>query len=81
MDLIYLDYNCFQRFFDDPSQVRIQMESLACEEIFGRAQRKEFKLIWSFMHEDENMLCPFSERKIEVARLASLCKMAIGPEE
>jgi hypothetical protein len=22
MDLIYLDYNCFQRRFDDPSQVR-----------------------------------------------------------
>ena len=25
MSLIYLDYNCFQRGFDDPSQTRIQM--------------------------------------------------------
>lgn len=31
MDLIYLDYNCFQRRFDDYSQIRIQMEVLAYE--------------------------------------------------
>ena len=34
MDLVYLDYDCFQRGFDDPRQVRIQMEALACQEIF-----------------------------------------------
>lgn len=32
MDLIYLDYNCFQRRFDDASQIRIKLEALACEE-------------------------------------------------
>lgn len=37
MDLVYLDYNCFQRGFDDPGQVRIQMEALACQEIFIKA--------------------------------------------
>jgi len=25
MILLYLDYNCFQRSFDDPTQIRIQM--------------------------------------------------------
>jgi hypothetical protein len=24
--LVYLDYNCFQRGFDDPAQVRIRVE-------------------------------------------------------
>jgi hypothetical protein len=38
MDLIYLDYNCFQRGFDDPRQIRMQMEALACQEIFTRAE-------------------------------------------
>jgi hypothetical protein len=33
MHLLYLDYNCFQRGFDDPGQVRIQIEALACQEI------------------------------------------------
>lgn len=81
MDLIYLDYNCFQRGFDDFRQIRIQMEALACQEIFVIAERDEVRLVWSFMHEDETILCPFSERKYEVLRLASLCRTRIGPEE
>ncbi len=28
MQMVYLDYNCFQRGFDDPGQVKIQMETL-----------------------------------------------------
>ncbi len=40
MELIYLDYNCFQRGFDDPRQMRIQMEALACQEVFLKAERK-----------------------------------------
>ena len=79
MDLIYLDYNCLQRGFDDPSQIKIQLEALACEEIFRKAENKDIRLIWSFMHEDENILCPFLERKLEVLRLFTLCKVKIGP--
>lgn len=81
MDLIYLNYNCFQRGFDDFRQVKIQMEALACEEIFARAERKKIKLVWSFMHEDENILCPFVERRIEVYRLSALCEVRIGPKK
>ncbi len=79
--LIYLDYNCFQRSFDNPHQVRIQIEALACQEIFILAEKEKLKLAWSFMHEDENYLCPFSERKIEVLRLSGLCRVRIGPEK
>ena len=36
--LIYLDYNCFQRGFDDPRQIRIQKDAihLACAS-YGKA--------------------------------------------
>ncbi|MEW6387194.1 MAG: hypothetical protein AB1491_06735 [Thermodesulfobacteriota bacterium] len=81
MDLIYLDYNCFQRSFDEPRRIRIQMEALACQEIFLRAQASEIILVWSFMHEDETIICPFPERKYEVFRLATLCRTRLGPEE
>jgi len=81
MDLIYLDYNCFQRGFDDPQQIRIRMEALACQEIFVRAEEGEVRLVWSFMHEDETLLCPFPERKYEIFRLATLCKVRVGPRE
>lgn len=81
MDLIYLDYNGFQRGFDDPRQIRIQLEALACQEIFFRAEAGQVQLIRSFMHQDETIICPFPERKYEVARLAALCKIRIGPQE
>lgn len=81
MDLIYLDYNCFQRGFDDPREIRIQLEALACQEIFLRAEEGKIALVWSFMHEDETFLCPFPERKYEVIRLAYLCRIRIGPED
>jgi len=81
VDLIYLNYNCFQRGFDDPRQIRIQIEALACQEIFTRAEGGELQLVWSFMHEDETILCPFPERKYEVLRLSSLCKIRVGPKD
>ena len=81
MDLIYLEYSCFQRGFDDPRQIRIQLEALACEEIFAKAEKKEVRLVWSFMHEDENIVCPFMERKLEVYRLSTLCEIKIDPNK
>jgi hypothetical protein len=81
MDLLYLDYNCFQRGFDDPKQVRIQMEALACQEIFLRAERGQVRLVWSFMHEDETILCPFPERQYAVLRLSALCTRRVGPTQ
>ena len=81
MDLIYLDYNCFQRRFDDPNQIRIQIEALACQEIFNRAESQTAQLIWSFMHEDETLLCPFPERQEFALELSTLCQIRIGPED
>jgi predicted nucleic acid-binding protein len=33
------------------------------------------------MHEDETILCPFPERKYEAFRLATLCRVRVGPAE
>jgi hypothetical protein len=41
VDLFFLDYNDFQRGFDDSQQIKIQLEALACEEIFDKAEGKE----------------------------------------
>ncbi len=77
MDLIYLDFNCFQRGFDDQSQSRIQMEALACHLIFKDAFKDRIKLVWSFMHELENDLCPIESRKIEILRLSEHCQITL----
>jgi len=78
--LLYLDYNCFQRGFDDPRQVRIQMEALACQAIFSSAEQEAVTVHSDFMHQDETFLCPFPLRQQEALRLATLCKVRIGPE-
>lgn len=80
-DLLYLDYNCFQRGFDDPRQRRIRLEAEACEKIFEDAECGRIDLVWSFMHDDENRACPFIDRAQEVVRLAAICRVRIRPEE
>jgi predicted nucleic acid-binding protein len=79
-DLIYLDYNCFQRGFDDLTQTRIKVEAIACQEIFTQAERNKVTLIWSFMHQDETLLCPFPQRKYAVLNMATLCQVKVPPK-
>lgn len=38
-------------------------------------------LAWSFMHEDENDMSPFLDRKAEVIKLSELCRIRIAPSE
>ena len=47
---------------------------------YFRAEQDTIRLIWSFMHEDETLLCPMPARKYEAFRLATLCKVRLGPE-
>jgi len=79
VDLLYLDYNCFQRPFDKPLDARIQLEALACLEVFRRADEGMVNLVWSFIHQDEATLCPFPERKVATLRLAEICAVRRGP--
>lgn len=81
MQIVYLDYNCFQRPFDNPLDTRIQIEALVCVEILRRTEAGEIELVWSFMHDDEARVCPFPERKAETIRLAELCKIRQGPTD
>jgi predicted nucleic acid-binding protein len=81
MDRVYLDYNCFQRPFDDPSNTRIQIEALACIEIIRLADEREVELVWSFMHDDEARRCPFPDRRLATFRLAKVCAKRQEPTD
>jgi hypothetical protein len=78
---VYLDYNCFQRPFDNPLDTRIQIEALSCLEIIRRADEGRVVLVWSFMHDDESRLCPYPERRAEMLRLSGVCRKRQGPAE
>lgn len=59
---IYLDNCCFNRPFDDQSQIRIRLESEAKLRIQNDIVEGKFELVWSYILEGENMANPFEER-------------------
>lgn len=60
---IYLDNCCFNRPFDDQSQIRIKLESEAKLKIQNKIQEGSLELVWSYIVEAENEANPFEERK------------------
>lgn len=60
---IYLDNCCFNRPFDDQSQIRIRLESEAKLTIQELIQTGELSLVWSYILDYENSRNPFQERK------------------
>ena len=64
-----------------PARSRSSLRLSACEEIFLRAEIEQIQLAWSFMHEDETLLCPFPNRMNVAFILSTLCKIRIGPDD
>lgn len=60
---IYLDNCCFNRPFDDQTQIRIRLESEAKLKIQDDILAGKFELVWSYILEAENSANPFEERK------------------
>lgn len=64
---IYLDNCCFNRPFDDQSQLKIKLETDAKLFIQKKVLEGEFKLIWSYILEMENNHNPYEDRKNSIA--------------
>ena len=60
---IYLDNCCFNRPFDDQSQLRIKLEAEAKLKIQDEIKAGRFQLIWSYILQSENEANPYSERR------------------
>ena len=60
---IYLDNCCFNRPFDDQSQLRIKLESEAKLKIQDDIKEGVFQLIWSYILQCENEANPYDERQ------------------
>lgn len=78
---IYLDTNIYNRPFDDQSQVKIRLETIAIFSILQKIKNKELKLIWSFMIDYENSLNPYDDVRQEIEMAASLAFKNIRPDE
>jgi hypothetical protein len=70
----------YNRPFDDQSDLRVKLETVASQIIFEKIQRAMIELAWSFMLEFENELNPFTVRKSEIRLLSRLARHIIEPE-
>jgi predicted nucleic acid-binding protein len=64
---IYLDNCCFNRPFDDQSEIRIRLEAEAKLKIQDDIIENKFELVWSYILEAENKANPFEERMDAIA--------------
>jgi predicted nucleic acid-binding protein len=78
---LYLDMNIYNRPFDDQSQMRIRLETVAITMIFTLIESGHFSTRWSFVLEYENSRNPFPERRAYVHYLAQSCDSTIEPDE
>jgi len=65
--LIYLDICCFNRPFDDQTQLRVRLESEAKLYIQEQIRSGNLQLAWSYMMDFENSANPFEERRINTS--------------
>jgi predicted nucleic acid-binding protein len=65
---LYLDNCCFNRPFDDQSQIRIRLETEAKLKIQEETRSGTFQLIWSYILDYENNRNPYQERKVRIKK-------------
>ena len=72
---IYLDNCCFNRPFDDQSQIRVRLEAEAKLKIQEEIRSGYLQLAWSYILDYENEKNPYQERK---ERIKSWKKYAVS---
>lgn len=81
MKKIYLDMNIYNRPFDDQSQVRIRLETLAAHAVLNAVAEGRFAAIWSFMLDYENSLNPNEDIRMEIEMASSLARVKVPASE
>ena len=75
---VYLDNCCFNRPFDDQSQIRIQLETQAKLYVQEQIKNGKIELVWSYILDYENSFNPFEERKIIIQKWRNKAKEDIN---
>lgn len=63
---VYLDNCCFNRPYDDQSQLKVQMETQAKLEIQQQIRNGNFELATSYILEAENAVNPFERKRLDI---------------
>ena len=78
---LYLDNCCFNRPFDDQTQLSISLESQAKLEVQYMILNGTHTLVWSYMLEYENSQNPFEIRKESIIKWKDIAEINIVESE
>ena len=63
---IYLDNCCYNRPFDDQTQIKIHLETVAKLHIQNQIKRGFYNLVWSYILDYENKNNPYDDKKFQI---------------
>ncbi len=63
---IYLDNCCYNRPFDEQTQIRIQMETMAKLHIQTQVKKGVYRLVWSYILDYENARNPYEDKRAAI---------------
>ncbi len=78
---IYLDNCCFNRPFDDQTQLSIYLETQAKLFVQQKIISKEYSLVWSYILEFENKQNPFEFRRDTIIKWKSIADTMVYENE
>ena len=75
---VYLDNCCFNRPYDDQSQLRVRLETQAKLHIQRMVFEREIGLVWSYVLKYENSRNPFESKKQVIALWEKLSSLFVS---
>ena len=78
---IYLDNCCFNRPYDDQSQLRVRFETQAKLHIQKMIYELEVELVWSYVLKYENSRNPFAAKRSAIAQWEKLSSLFVTMTE
>ncbi|MCI9340084.1 MAG: type II toxin-antitoxin system VapC family toxin [Dorea sp.] len=77
---IYLDNCCYNRPFDDQSQIRIHLETQAKLYIQDKIKEGIYHLVWSYILDYENGKNPYEEKRLAISPWRAIASSFIAEE-
>ena len=73
--------NIYNRPFDDQSQIRIKLETVAVFDLLEGMTKGKYYILWSFILDYENSLNPYDDIRFEIKKISRFASEKIIPDE
>ncbi|MDR2732053.1 MAG: PIN domain-containing protein [Fibromonadaceae bacterium] len=78
---IYLDNCCYNRPFDDQTQLRVSLETQSKLFIQALVVKEKVELVWSYILSLENTKNPYENKRLSISRFAEYAKIKVIESE